>query len=93
MLENVCVCERESLCLVRQYISPSLLPLSHPSYTHLLSLPPHRYIQPVDEHRASVPDLVDVFLNDKNKLKSLDMKKEIGFDFDKMRQIVKGEVR
>ena len=45
----------------------------------------------MDDHGASVPDLVDAYLNDKNKLKTLEMKKEIGFDFDGMRRMVKGE--
>ena len=44
----------------------------------------------MDDHGASVPDLVDAYLNDKNKLKTLEMKKEIGFDFDGMRRMVKG---
>ena len=55
---------------------------------------PYGYITSVDENNLSVPELVDKYLGDNNKLKSLEMKKQvINFDFGMLHAMVYGYIR
>ena len=54
---------------------------------------PFGYIVSVDENKLSVPQLCQKFVDDKNLLKSLQMKKEVHFDFKQLHAMVYGYIR
>ena len=54
---------------------------------------PYGYLASVDENGLSVPELLAKYLRDTNLLKSLEMKKQVLFDFDALHAMVYGYVR
>ena len=54
---------------------------------------PYGYLVSVDENKLSVPQLCQKFVDDKNLLKSLQMTKEVHFDFKQLDAMVQGYIR
>ena len=54
---------------------------------------PYGYIVSVDENKLSVPQLCQKFVDDENLLKSLQMTKEVHFDFKQLDAMVHGYIR
>ena len=54
---------------------------------------PFGYIVSVDENKLSVPQLCQKFVDDENLLKSLQMTKEVHFDFKQLDAMVHGYIR
>jgi hypothetical protein len=52
-----------------------------------------RYIYSNDEEKKDIPTMIEIFLEDTNKLKSLGMVKDIQFDFNRFDYLVRNNIR